>query len=231
MKNLAFIPARGGSKRLPRKNLIPVNGIPLIVYTIRAAKASGLFKRIVVSSDDKDIIGLSLEEGVDVDCREPEFAGDRVTVVQALTHYLDKENAWGHYDTVAALYPTAPLRDAQDIVNAYALFVDTAQSRSLVSVSEYDFPPQFSMTWNNGEETVTMVNPDNYLKTQSQSHSRMYHPNGAIFIAGMAFFRCAGTFYGNPMKAYVMPPEKSIDIDYEYQLKLAEYLLKDRSQP
>ena len=91
--SIAIIPARGGSKRIPRKNILPLNGIPLISYTIRAAKSSNCFDKIIVSTEDQEIADIAISEGVEVDERPQNMAGDRITKVQVVEEYLHRTNA------------------------------------------------------------------------------------------------------------------------------------------
>src|ERR1041385_7104920 len=118
MKGICIIPARGGSKRIPRKNILPLNGKPLISYTIRAALDAGVLHHVVVSTDDPEIKSVALAEGAQVDDRPPHMAGDTVTKVEVVREYLERTKASNHYDMVAALLPTCPFRTAQHIKEA-----------------------------------------------------------------------------------------------------------------
>ena len=222
LKTICIIPARGGSKRIPRKNILPLNGTPLLAYTIRAAKESEAFSKIIVSTEDQEIADLARQEGVDVDDRPEHMSGDKVTKVQVIVEFLERTKAYESYDAVACLLPTCPFRISEDIQGAYQLFVEKHQETPfLVGVVEYEFPVQLSLSLENDHQVVMDV-PENYLTTRSQNIAKRYHPNGAIYLATMQAFREKATFFNPEMLAYVMPPERSFDIDYPYQFQIAE---------
>ena len=115
-KAIAIIPARGGSKRLPRKNIADFMGKPIIAWTIEAAKASGAFERVVVSTEDEEIAAISEKFGADVDRRDPALATDTARETDVMLELLSREEQAGkYYDVTCCLYATAPLRKAQDI--------------------------------------------------------------------------------------------------------------------
>jgi len=225
VKALCLIPARGGSKRIPRKNLLPLAGRPLISYTIQAARECALFSRIVVSSDDSEILALAKQEGVDADNRPPDLAGDRIRFVEVLEEYLLRAAAG--FDAIAVLLPTCPFRTAQDIAAAYGMLLAASQPSFVISVSEYDFPPQFALDLDGIHARVR--HPDIYAaSTQSQSVPKSFHPNGAIYFAPISLFLAHRSFFRGPLLAYLMPPERSLDIDNLYQFEIAEALMAAR---
>ena len=223
MKNLAIIPARGGSKRIPRKNILKLNGIPLLSYTIRAVKESGCFDEILVSSEDKEIQELAMSEGVEIDKRPESMAGDKVTKVQVVKEFLERAENKTKWDNVAAFLPTCPFRTSQDIKNAVALF-EKNNRRFLIGVVEYEFPIQLAL--NMEGDQVNMLSEDDYLTTRSQNIEKRYHPNGAIYMAAVNDFLENGSFFHPKMTAYEMPAVRSFDIDYPYQFEIAEILAK-----
>ena len=196
-KSLCLIPARGGSKRVPRKNILPLNGIPLISYTIRAAKLSGVFTDIIVSSDDEEIRNIALEEGVLVDNRPNFMAGDKVTKVEVVKEYIERNNSINKYDYVAALLPTCPFRTSDDIRSAFELLINQSVYKFLIGTTEYEFPIQLALK-NTKENLVEMVFDGGYDTTRSQ----------------------------NIEKRYNMPAERSFDIDYTYQFEIAEIMAR-----
>lgn len=222
---LCIIPARGGSKRIPRKNILPLNGIPLMAYSIRAAKEADVFTKIIVSTEDAEIKALALEEGVEVDDRPEHMAGDKVTKVQVVKEYLERKNAYEQYDNIAALLPTCPFRTSDDVKNAVNLFNEQDKYKFLIGVVEYDFPIQLALEYAE-TDVVKMVDESGYITTRSQNIPKRYHPNGAIYLATTEAFKERGTFFNPDMMAYEMPAVRSYDIDYPYQFEIAEILAK-----
>ncbi|MFK7905180.1 MAG: hypothetical protein AB8B69_08650 [Chitinophagales bacterium] len=225
-KSICIIPARGGSKRIPRKNVLPLNGVPLLAYTIRAARDAKVFDEILVSTEDEEIKQVALNEGVGVDDRPMHMAGDKVTKVQVVKEYIGRTNAMEKYDIIAALLPTCPFRTAEDVRAAYELFIGQSVHSFLVGVVAYDFPIQLALSLEENEQVVSMLDSASYLTTRSQDIAKRYHPNGAMYIATIDAFLKKGTFFNEAMLAYVMSAEKSFDIDYPYQFEIAEAMAK-----
>lgn len=224
-KSICIIPARGGSKRIPRKNILPLNGIPLIAYSIRAALASEVFDEVIVSTEDEEIMQLALAEGALVDKRPILMAGDSVTKVQVVKEFLEREKNKNKYATVSALLPTCPFRTAQHIKEAYQLFSSNPEIPFLVGVTEYEFPIQLALT-SISDNIVKMSFKDGYKTTRSQDIEKHYHPNGAIYMATVDAFIKKGTFFNEEMQVYKMSAIHSFDIDYPYQFEIAEVLAK-----
>ncbi|MGD1839557.1 MAG: cytidylyltransferase domain-containing protein [Thermonemataceae bacterium] len=225
LNTICIIPARGGSKRIPRKNILPLNGKPLLTYTLQAAKEAQVFSKVLVSTEDGEIAALAKNEGIEVDNRPEIMSGDKVTKVQVIAEFLERTKAYETFDAVACLLPTCPFRTAQDVKNAYQLFCEHHKEIPyLVGVVEYDFPIQLALTLK--DHTASMENEENYLTTRSQNITKRYHPNGAIYLATMTAFSAKNTFFNPDMLAYVMPPERSFDIDYPYQFQIAEHYQK-----
>ncbi len=222
---LCLIPARGGSKRIPQKNSRPLGGIPLISHTIRAARDSRCFTEIVVSTDDPLLMEIAEKEAVAVDKRPTHLCGDTVTKVEVVREFLSRDTVAPEFDFVAALLPTCPFRTAEDIRNAVDMLLSTPEKEFLVGVTEYEFPVQLALN-DVGENTVEMVNSENYKNTRSQNNTKLYHPNGAIYLAAIPAFLKKGTFFNEQMLAYRMPATRSFDIDYPYQFELAELMMK-----
>ncbi|MGA3169387.1 MAG: acylneuraminate cytidylyltransferase family protein [Chthoniobacteraceae bacterium] len=225
MSAIGFIPARGGSKRVPRKNLLPLGGRPLIAYTIEAARKAGIFERVVVSSDDEEILELAKREGAETDRRPAALGGDRVRFVEVLEEFLRR--AGGGAEHVAVLLPTCPFRTAQDILAAHGMLLAAASSSFVVSVREYEFPPEFALELDGARARV--LRPEVYAaSTQSQSVGKSYHPNGAIYFAPVKLFMRERSFFREPLLGYLMPPERSLDIDNFYQFEIAEAMMRAR---
>jgi CMP-N-acetylneuraminic acid synthetase len=140
---VAIIPARGGSKRLPRKNIVDFLGRPIIAYTIDAARDSGCFERIVVSTEDDEIVAIAERAGAMVDRRAPELATDGVGLVDVCLDFLDREAGVGrNWDVMACLYATAPLRNAKDIRATMALLEPGRCAFSMAVTSYERYPHQ-----------------------------------------------------------------------------------------
>lgn len=226
MKKICIIPARGGSKRIPRKNILPLNGKPLISYSIRAALDSGVFDEVVVSTEDKEIKAIALIEGALVDDRPEEMAGDTVTKVEVIMEFLSRPGNKEKYHFVAALLPTCPFRTAVHIKEAYQLFEMNPDLPFLIGVTEYEFPIQLALSpINNERMQVTFEN--GYAITRSQNIEKRYHPNGAMYFATVEAFLEKGTFFNDQMLTYKMSAIRSYDIDYPYQFEIAEILAKN----
>lgn len=224
MENLAIIPARSGSKGLPDKNIKDLRGKPLMAYTIEAALQSGLFGKIMVSTDSKTYADIAVNWGAEVPfLRSARTSSDRAsswdTVEEVLSGY---EKLGRSFDTFCLLQPTSPLRTAKDIIQAYGLFEDK-KATAVVSMTELEHPIEWcgklddSMSLNgfcgrNGSE-------------QRQKSVRTYRPNGAIYVFSVQEFRKDQFIYREGSYAYIMPRERSVDIDTEFDLRLAECLM------
>lgn len=225
MKSICVIPARGGSKRIPKKNILKLNGIPLISYTIRAAKESAQFDEIFVSTENNEIKSIALSEGVKVDDRPIHMAGDKVTKIEVIKEFLDRHTYISTNDTITALLPTCPFRTSIHIQEAFQLFNKNQSISFLIGVTEYEFPIQLALQ-KEKENVMTMVFKDGYKITRSQNIEKKYHPNGAMYIAKVGEFLKKNTFFSSKMLSYEMKAIHSFDIDYPYQFEIAEIIAK-----
>ncbi|MEQ8907577.1 MAG: acylneuraminate cytidylyltransferase family protein [Vicingaceae bacterium] len=229
-KCICIIPARGGSKRIPRKNILPLNGKPLMAYSIEAAIHAKVFEKVVVSTEDQEIKEIALQYGAEVDDRPKEMAGDFVTKVQVVKEMIERKQLEKEYDYVAAVLPTCPFKTASDISEAFKKITSQDQLDFLIGVTEYDFPIEFALEANENESNkkVRMLDPSGYQNTRSQNKTRKYHPNGAIYIASMKGFVEKGTFFNEEMLFHYMPALRSFDIDYPYQFEMAEIIAQKK---
>ena len=225
MRSICVIPARGGSKRIPRKNILKLNGIPLISYTIQAAIKSNQFDDIYVSTEDDEIKSISLSEGAKVDERPIHMAGDKVTKVEVISEFLNRHDYLSKNDIITALLPTCPFRKSKHIVEAFKLFKSHEDIPFLIGVTEYDFPIQLALK-KDTTDTMKMVFKEGYNTTRSQNIEKRYHPNGSIYIANVGAFLKNNTFFNPRFLAYEMEAIYSYDIDYPYQFEIAEILAK-----
>ena len=219
MKMIAVIPARGGSKRFPKKNIVDFFGKPLIAYTIQAALETGLFEKVTVSTDDKEIATISEAFGALVTMRPPELATDQARVHDVCLNLLDQEQGLGLvYDILCCLYATAPLRTANDIRETVRIVQSGASSFAL-AVTNFHFPPHQALIEDNAKNLVPMW-PD-LADKQSQSIPVMLCDNGSTYVVSVTEFRRQKTFLGTNMKGYMMPRVRSVDIDVADDLEIA----------
>lgn len=220
---LAIIPARGGSKRLPRKNVLPINGKSLIEWSIEAAKVSKYIDEVFVSTDDKEIQSVSLKCGANVpELRPKELASDTATTESMLLYTLEKYGK--EYDVVTLLQPTSPLRTTNNIDESIELFF-SKKAFSVVSVTPCEHSPLWANTLPND------ANMENFIKEKglqrSQEFAEFYRLNGAIYIFDIEKLQQYKKIcYTKESYAYKMGSENSIDIDTELDFELAELLLR-----
>ncbi len=226
MKNkiIAIIPARGGSKEIPRKNIRLMSGKPLIALSIEAALKSKCIDRVVVSTEDKEIAEISREYGAEIIERPKELAKDESSTIDAILHALEVLKAENYNpDIIILLQPTSPLRNAEDIDSAIELFLNS-DCESVVSVREVGHSPYWCFEIEDGY--LKSLFGDEYLRMRRQELEKVYMPNGAIYISTPENLRKYKGFYCLRTIPYIMPPERSIDIDNEIDLMLAELLMK-----
>ncbi|MDR9380893.1 MAG: acylneuraminate cytidylyltransferase family protein [Natronomonas sp.] len=226
---LAVIPARGGSKRIPNKNVNPVGGQPLIARTIEQAAAAKTIDRAIVSTEDPEIRAVAEEHGGDVPFTRPaELATDDATNPPVVEHALEWFEDRGETPSIVVmLQTTSPLRTTADIDSAVRKLRDRPDASSLVSVCRFDTPPYWAL-----EVEDDLLHP-HFEKdvlwadevVRSQDLPPFYHPNGALFAARVGPFKRALNFYTDSTLCYEMPPERSIDIDTPFDLELVRCLL------
>lgn len=222
-KILALIPARGGSKGLPGKNVKKFAGKPLIAWTIEAAKKSKYISRVVVSTYAKDIAAISTKYGAEVIPRPKNLATDTSPVSGTVLHSLKwLKNRGETFDLLILLQPTSPLRTTEDINRAIETFRKT-KGDSLVSVAPADHPPHWMFRI---EKHLKPLFGQKYLKARKQSLPKIYRPNGAIYILPVATFYKHKKFYVGKILPYIMHTKKSVDIDTLADFLYAEFLFK-----
>lgn len=220
---LGIIPARGGSKRLPRKNVLDLCGKPLIAWSIKAGLNSKYIDKVVVTSDDEEILNISLNFGAETIKRPVELASDTATTFDAIKHTIENVEK---YDYIVLLQPTSPLRDAKHIDEAIEL-LETKKADAVVSVCEVDHSPLWSNTL---PENVNMSSflRDEVLNKRSQDLEKYYRLNGAIYICKTEKLLEEKSFFlKENIFAYVMDRKSSVDIDEEFDFRLAGVYLND----
>jgi len=218
---LAIIPARGGSKRLPRKNVLDLNGKPLIAWSIEAGLNSKYIDKVVVTSDDDDILNLSKSLGVEILKRPDCLASDTATTFDTIKHVIEEV---ANYDYIILLQPTSPLRDALHIDEAIEL-LENKKASAVISICKMDHSPLWSNTI---DKSLSMVGflKDEVLNKRSQDLEKYYRVNGAIFICKVErLLENKGFFLKENIYAYVMDRKSSVDIDEEIDFKIAEILM------
>ncbi len=222
---LAIIPARGGSKRIPNKNLVLFGGKPLISYTVEAALASKKLSNIIVSTDNQEIADFVLSLGIKVPfLRPPEIAQDTSPVIKAIAHTLKKLENIGPVDAVVLLQPTSPFRNAKHIDESIKIF-ENSGADTLTSVCPATDHPYWY--WKlKGDRCIPFFS----MKHVNMSRFELppaYIENGSIFIIKKATVM-HGKIYGRKIVPYIMDRRCSIDIDTPEDLQYAEYIFKNR---
>lgn len=219
---LAIIPARGGSKRLPRKNVLNLAGKPLIAWTIESGLKSRYIDKVVVSSDDDEIIKISQNYGSEIIRRPVELASDTATTFDAIRHAI--ENTESEYDYTVLLQPTSPLRDEKHIDEAIELLM-LKNADAVISVSEMDHNPLWSNTLPEDGDMSRFLR-DGIKNKRSQDLEKYYRLNGAIYICKTERLLEEKTFFiKDNIVAFRMVVEASVDIDKAIDFKLASLLI------
>jgi len=226
-KNICIIPARGGSKRLPRKNILPLKGKPLMAYTIEAAIQCGLFGKVCVSTEDEEIADIALKYLAEVPYCRPRFlATDTAGVVDVcldMLTYFEKEDT--HFEALCCLYPTAALRNCEDIVNAYKIF--KRGFFTVMAVTDYFFPPHQALVLNK-DSTAHLFWKDVGGKRSSELPEFVVD-NGSTYWADIEMFKLEKTFYSSKTGIYKMPKIRSIDANTEEDFQLLQIIIGART--
>ncbi|TDN65784.1 N-acylneuraminate cytidylyltransferase [Halothiobacillus neapolitanus] len=218
---LALIPARGGSKGLPGKNIRPLKGRPLIGWSIEAARTSRYVSRVVVSSDDEEILAVARDQGAETPFRRPaSLAGDATPSMDVVLHALDQ---LAEFEWVVLLQPTSPLRLSADIDAAIEQCLKT-NAPACVSVCEAPASPWW-MFEVGAECRMRSFLPAEQRPVRRQDLPDLYALNGAVYVAKTEWLRTSRSFLTEETVAYVMPPARSVDIDTLFDFQLAECLL------
>ena len=219
MKVLGLIPARGGSKSIPNKNLIDLGGRPLIKWTIDAAKKSSL-SRVIVSTENDEIAGVSKSFGVEVPFTRPiSLAQDKSQTIDVVLHALSVIDE--QFDAVMLLQPTSPFRTSDDIESALALFDKTS---SVISVAAVDGTHPARMKYLENGLLIDPLFVEEVENMPRQNLRPMYIRNGAVYLTSVSDLN-KRTFKGESSWALVMPKERSINIDSQFDLLLARMML------
>ena len=255
MKKLCIIPARGGSKRLPQKNIKKLGKLPLICHTIK--KVYPFFDKIIVSSDDQNILNVSEDfikseiekvnkktktvkditklnhykdllfklDNIQLDNRPTELATDTSKVIDTVLYYSNIEK--DDFSQVWLCLPTCPLKLKRDIKNAIELFDNSKNINSVISITDFEFPPSLGLLKSQSNKIWSYDKNDPWENgnTRSQDHEKVFRPNGAIYGSTIKSLLQYKNYYLGNVLGYYMPRERSIDIDTEIDFKIAKALL------
>lgn len=228
---LAVIPARGGSKRIPRKNIIDFEGKPLIYWTIQAAIKSEVFSHVLVSTDDQEIADLAVSLGAAVPFLR-ESASDDLTPVSVATLEATKsaEAFWGmKFDSVVQLMANCPIRDEKDIISHVSAFYKNSRSFQISAFQYGWMNPWWAAEVKSGTPTPLFPNA---LKMRSQDLPNLFCPTGSIWIAKTTELEKSGTFYGDNYAFEPISWQSAVDIDERDDLDFAKavFMLKHRNE-
>lgn len=220
MKAICVIPARGGSKRLPRKNVVDFFGKPMIAYSIEAAKASRRFERVVVSSEDAETLEIARKYGADPVERKSALASDSARISEVLLDFLDQEEKAGRkHDIIGCLLAAAPLRRAEDVAAVIDL-IKPGMCDFAMAVTEYDLPPHQALKL----EADGALKPmwPNLVDLRDEQVGKLVVDNGSTYAATVDAFRKQRNFYGSPLRGHIMPRERSVDLNSSVDLEIAK---------
>jgi len=225
---IAIIPARGGSKGLPGKNIKLLNGKPLIAYTIEAALKAKEVDRVIVSTDDEEIANVSLLYGAEVPFLRPAYlATDSAMAVDNYIYTVERltVESGEEINEFVVLQPTSPLRISDDIDNAIRIF-HSKDADSVISYTQEQHPVSWHKYVNSDGSFEDIFDPN---ISNRQTLRASYYPNGAVYVFKFAMIK-ERKYYTDKSYAYVMPRERSVDIDYLMDFKYAEFLLTQKNE-
>ena len=223
--NVAIIPARGGSKRIPRKNIKAFHGKPMIAYSIEAAIKSGCFDKVIVSTDDVEIAGVAAQFGAQVPFMRPaKIADDYATTLDVMKHAVEWLEAQGDViDAVCCLYATAPFVMPSNLQEGYEV-LQSGELDYAFSATSYAFPIQRALKLN-AEGTVEMFQPAHF-NTRSQDLIEAYHDAGQFYWGTAAAFKAKRPIFSEHSKVVLLPRKQVQDIDTPEDWELAEALFQ-----
>ena len=226
-RHLAIIPARSGSKRFPGKNVALLGGLPLLAWTVKTALSANLFHRVILSVDHEEYARVGIEYGAECPwLRAAELAADDTPSHAVVADVLQRLAEQGEqYDRFTLLQPTSPLRSVQDLHEAEKL-MNTTEGDAVVSLVRCEHPPQWSNTLPGNGNLSGFINPKHRVPAnQLATH---YRVNGAIFMAHTETYLSHLHFFTPKSRGYLMPRERSVDIDEPFDLLVAETIIQQK---
>lgn len=223
--NIAIIPARGGSKRIPRKNIREFCGKPMIAWTIETAKSSGLFDHIVISTDDAEIAAIARQYGAAVPFMRPtELSDDHTATRPVVNHAINEATRhFGIPEFTCCMYATAPFMQAQDLIAAHKLLLDTERD-FVFSSTTFPYPIQRALKRRDGGG-VEMIQPE-HLTTRSQDLVETFHDAGQFYWGRTSSFLNNIPTFSQNADAFLLPRWRVHDIDTMEDWKRAEIMFK-----
>ena len=224
-KILGLIPARGGSKGIKGKNIIPFAGKPLIAWTIEASLGSKYIDSTIVTTDSSEIAVTAKQYGAEIPFMRPdELAGDKAKTVDAVIHAINTLRMQGRcYDVLVLLQPTSPLRTSGDIDEALEVFF-RAGEKGTVAISPASDSPLLIRCLNDADKMTPLLNMNSTCRRQDMP--KYYRVNGSIYINSIAAI-CADTSFNDNPVPFIMKKAHSVDIDEPEDIILAEYYLRE----
>lgn len=207
MKQVAIIPARGGSKRLPRKNILPLGGIPLLQRVVKTCLDSGAFSKVIVSTEDSEIALLAEKAGATIHHRDGALAQDRSTVVEVCLDVLDVEDC----DAFCCVYATSALLKQDTLKASSDCFNGCPEASVLMGVSSFNYSPVQALNVDDSG-FAEMLYPD-FMKIQSQFHPKTRVSNGTFYWARKPSFLKEKSFYSERLKVFDVPESEVCDLD------------------
>jgi pseudaminic acid cytidylyltransferase len=221
---VAIIPARGGSKRIPRKNIKDFCGKPMIAYSIEAALDSKLFNRIIVSTDDQEIANIAKQYGAETPfMRPPELSDDHTATIPVIAHAIEELQKEGPVEIACCIYATAPFIQIKYLQEAYNVLLSTNSSYSF-SATSFPFPIQRAIKLNR-EHQVEMFQPQNF-NTRSQDLEEAYHDAGQFYFGTAEAWLNAKPIFAKHSTAVILPRHLVQDIDTLEDFRRAELMFK-----
>ena len=229
MRILGIIPARGGSKGIPRKNILPINGRPLIAYSIEKgleALSKGVLSELIVSTDDKEIADVSKSLGANVPFLRPTaISGDKDKSVSFVLHAIEFfEKSDIHFDAIMLLQPTSPLRSLEDIEQSVRL-IENGEEESLISVYQEDYINDLVMYKMGDESKGKPLNPLHNKGVRRQEHGAVFVRNGSIYITSVKYLKQSEQIISDFPILYEMEKTKSVNIDTLEDVELMKNIL------
>lgn len=225
MRTYCFIFARGGSKGIPNKNIIDFGGLPLIAHSIRIAKQVQEIDKVIVSSDSDEILSISKEYGAEVIKRPDELASDQASEFLAWQHAVQVIKQNEDFDLFLSLPPTAPLRSEEDILNCFSVL--DSKTDIVITVTPSSRSPYFNMvTRNESKATKLILEKDIYFRRQDVPVS--FDITTVAYLTRPGYIMSANTIFDGEVKSVIVPKERAIDIDDNFDLMLARTILSNK---
>ena len=224
---IAIIPARGGSKGLPRKNLLQLKGKPLIAHTIESALKAKCISEVIVTTDDEEIAQVAKNYGANVPFIRPDYlASDTASALDVYIHTVEwlNNSRQENISKFMVLLPTTPLRTIDDIEKAYELFLQE-RATTLVAVKEADIPPNWYMDIDNNLRLKPCGFGGEGCLSNRQDNKRYGIVCGAIYILDYQLLKDKRTYYSDNTVAFIMPETHSVDIDCKADFEYAKFLM------